>query len=147
MSKLDKILLLDLAELSVSPYLEIRCTAQLSLNAALRNLVGPRQLIIPPLLTRFERALDAGDFNVIKGSLYTILFTRLKTIISRHQSLSSQLVDLYTKTPSIDKPCLRARVYDHLRELADQPSTYVIINQNVVEALRPREDCTSDIAS
>lgn len=148
-SELDKKLLLDLAESSVSTYSDVRLNAQSALESALKSLVGGRPLVIPPLLERFKRALDNNDYDVIKGSLYTLLFTSLTKAISKDWRFAPELVELYIRTSSVDKPSIQkvsnTALYGGLLEFGKPLESYMVIDQELLVGFEPRDDCTAKI--
>ena len=150
-SELDKSLLLDLAQSSVSSYAEVRINAQSALESALKSLVGGRPLVIPPLLDRFEQALETNEFDVIKGCLYTLLFSSLTKTISKDWRFAPKLIDLYIKTSSVDKASIQkvsnSALYGGLLEFGKALETYMIINQDLLKFLEPKVDCTENITS
>lgn len=150
-SALDKTLLLDLAESSVSSYAEVRINAQSALESALKSLVGGRPLVIPPLLDKFEQALDRNDYDVIKGSLYTLLFSSLTKTISKDWRFAPRLINLYIRTSSVDKASIQkvsnSALYGSLLEFGKALETYMVIDQDLLQVFEPKEDCTAKIKS
>ena len=148
-SELDKKLLLDLASSSVSLYAEVRLNAQSALEAALKALVGGRPLVIPPLLEKFRVALETDDYDRIKGCLYTLLFGSLTKTISKDWRFAPKLIDLYIKTASVDKASIQkisgSALYGGLLEFGKAMESYVVIDQTLVDVLKPNEDVSAKI--
>ncbi|CAG8957116.1 hypothetical protein HYFRA_00009317 [Hymenoscyphus fraxineus] len=150
-SDLDKKLLLELAASSVSLYAEVRVNAQSALEAALKSLLAGRPLVIPPLLSTFRKALDSDDFDRIKGSLYTLLFGSLTKTISRDWRFAPDMIELYIRSASVDKPSIQkvsgSALYGGLAEFGKSLEHHMVINQDLVETIVPKEDCDVRIST
>ncbi|KAH6680349.1 putative proteasome activator complex subunit 4 [Halenospora varia] len=150
-SDLDKRLLLELAASAVSLYAEVRVNAQSALEAALKSLIGGRPLVIPPLLSTFKKALETDDFDRIKGSLYTLLFGSLTKTISKDWRFAPELVELYIKSASVDKPSIQKisgqALYGGLAEFGKSLEHYIVVNQSLVQEIEPKDDWTQKIDS
>ncbi|PQE33894.1 proteasome activator subunit 4 protein [Rutstroemia sp. NJR-2017a WRK4] len=150
-SDLDKALLLNLASSAVSQYAEVRATAQQALESALKSVIGGRPLVIPPLLSAFRTALENDDFDRIKGSIYTLLFGSLTRTISKDWRFAPELIDLYIKSASVDKPSIQkignAAMFGGLVDFGRRMETYISLDQEIVKEIEPKEDCTPRIES
>ncbi|KAG9233361.1 putative proteasome activator complex subunit 4 [Amylocarpus encephaloides] len=150
-SDLDKKLLLELASSAVSPYAEVRCNAQSALEAALKSLLAGRPLVIPPLLAAFRAALDSEDFDRVKGSLYTLFFGSLTKTMSRDWRFAPELIELYIRSASVDKPSIQKisgqALYGGLSEFGKILEHHLLIDQNLVQSIEPKDDCTPKITS
>ncbi|CZS98979.1 hypothetical protein WAI453_008437 [Rhynchosporium graminicola] len=150
-STIDKQLLLDLAASAVSLYAEVRINAQSALESALKSLLGGRPLVIPVLLKTFRTALETNDFDRIKGSLYTLLFGSLTKTISKDWRFAPEMIDLYIKTSSVDKPSIQkvssSAVYGGLMEFGKALEPFIFINQDLVDVFDPNDDNIAKITS
>ncbi|RDL39604.1 ARM repeat-containing protein [Venustampulla echinocandica] len=150
-SDLDKRLLLELAASSVSLYAEVRVNAQSALEAALKCILAGRRLVIRPLLATFRKALETDDFDRIKGSLYTLFFGSLTKTISKDWRFAPELVELYIKSASVDKPSIQKisgqALYGGLVEFGKSLEQFMIIDQDLVQPLEPKDDYSSQIKS
>ncbi|EHL00675.1 putative proteasome activator complex subunit 4 [Glarea lozoyensis 74030] len=150
-SELDKTLLLELAASAVSSYAEVRVNAQSALEAALKSLLAGRTLVVAPLLSTFRQALETDDFDRIKGSLYTLFFGSLTKTISRDWRYAPELIELYIKSASVDKPSIAKisgqSLYGGLAEFGKSLEHYMVIDQDLVETIAPPEDCSQKITS
>jgi proteasome activator subunit 4 len=148
-SDLDKMLLLQLADSAVSLYAEVRVSAQVAMEAAMKSLVGGRPLVIPPLLEKFKLALDSEDFDRIKGCLYTLLFGTLTRTISKDWRYAPLLVDLYIRSASVDKASIQKvstqALYGGLADFGKPLAHYTVIDQDYVQFLEPKDDFTARI--
>jgi proteasome activator subunit 4 len=150
-SDLDKKLLLELAASAVSLYAEVRINAQAALESALKSLTGGRPLVIPPLMNTFKQALETNDYDRIKGSLYTLLYGSLTKTISKDWRFAPEVIELYIKTASVDKPSIQkvsnSALYGGLMEFGKSLEHYIVMKQELVDVFEPREDCSSKISS
>ncbi|KAI1419849.1 hypothetical protein F5Y12DRAFT_720247 [Xylaria sp. FL1777] len=147
-SELDKQLLLDLAESSVSSYADVRRIAQGAQDASVKALIGGRPLVIPVILERFRKALDEMDHDRIKGAMYTLLFTSLLKTLMRDWRFAPDLMRLYIKTAGVDKTSIQTlgttAVYP-LIEFGKRFELMVITDNEIVDLIRPEEDCSRAI--
>lgn len=150
-SDLDKKLLLELAASSVSLYAEVRINAQAALESALKSLTGGRPLVIPPLMRTFRQALDSNDYDRIKGSLYTLLYGSLTKTISKDWRFAPEMVELYIQTASVDKPSIQKvsnnALFGGLMEFGKPLPQFMVVNQDLVNFLEPKDDVTVNITS
>jgi proteasome activator subunit 4 len=150
-SELDKTLLFDLAESCVSLYAEVRAHAQSALESALKCLIGGKTLVIPQLLQAFQVALERNDYDRIKGSLFTLFFGSLLQTMSKDWRFAPTLINLYIDSTTVDKPSIQKisnqALYSGLLEYGKALETYMVLDQNLVQALEPKGDCTAKINS
>jgi len=150
-SDLDNQLLLDLASSCVSLYAEVRVHAQSALESSLKSLIGGRPLVIPQLLEALRKALEANDFDRIKGSLYTLFYSTLTKTISKDWRYAPDLIKLYIKTASVDKASIQkisaSALYGGLLEYGRAMETYMVIDQELIDTFEPPENCTEKINS
>ncbi|KAL3423795.1 GPI mannosyltransferase [Phlyctema vagabunda] len=149
-SELDKSLLMDLAASSVSLYAEVRANAQSALESALKCLIGGRPLVIPPLLETFRAALDSDDFDRIKGSMFTLLYGSLLKTISKDWRFAPDLLKLYISTSKVDKASIQklsqSALYG-LLEFGKALDTVMVIDQQLLDAIEPKEDTSEKIST
>lgn len=147
-SELDKQLLLDLAESSVSSYADVRRIAQGAQDASVKTLIGGRPLVIPVILERFRKALDEMDHDRIKGAMYTLLFTSLLKTLVKDWRFAPELMRLYIKTAGVDKTSIQSlgttAVYP-LIEFGKRFELMVLTDDNIVDLIKPEEDCSKAI--
>lgn len=148
-SELDKLLLLNLASSAVSQYAEVRITAQQAMESALKSVIGGRPLVVPPLLSAFRKALETEDFDRIKGCIYTLLFGSLTKTISKDWRFAPELIDLYIKSASVDKPSIQkvgnTAMFGGLVEFGRRMETLVILDQDLIQEIEPQDNCHSTI--
>ncbi|GAP86841.2 putative GPI mannosyltransferase [Rosellinia necatrix] len=149
-SELDKQLLLDLAESSVSSYADVRRIAQGAQDASVKALIGGRPLVIPVILERFRKALDEMDHDRIKGAMYTLLFTSLLKTLIKDWRFAPEMMRLYIKTAGVDKTSIQSlgttAVYP-LIEFGKRFELMVITDDNIVDLIKPEQDCSQAIAA
>ncbi|KAI0835070.1 hypothetical protein F5Y06DRAFT_143549 [Hypoxylon sp. FL0890] len=147
-SELDKRLLLDLAESSVSSYADVRRIAQGAQDASLKALIGGRPLVIPVILERFRKALDEGDHDRIKGAMYTLLFTSLLRTLMRDWRFAPDLMRLYIQTANVDKTSIQnlgATAIYPLIDFGKRFELMVLTDDQIVDLIKPAEDCSRAI--
>ncbi|KAI9745554.1 MAG: hypothetical protein M1818_001088 [Claussenomyces sp. TS43310] len=146
---LDKTLLLELAESSMSLYTEVRRNAQSASEAALKVLIGGRPLVIPPLLKAFGKALSEGDLDRVKGALYTLLFGSLLKTLFRDWRFAPDLIRLYIETSSVDKASIQALCNSALYALTEfgRPmERLILVDKGLLKSIEPTEPTTAPIA-
>ncbi|KAK4236188.1 hypothetical protein C8A03DRAFT_35915 [Achaetomium macrosporum] len=147
-SELDKQLLLDLAESCTSSYADVRRVAQGAQDSSLKVLLGGRPLVIPVVLDRLRKALEKNDHDRIKGAMYTLLFTTLIKTAMRDWRFAPDLMRLYIQTASVDKASIQnlgsSALYS-LLEFGKPLERMIIFDRDVVETIRPAEDCSATI--
>ncbi|KAJ6189340.1 hypothetical protein N7519_004248 [Penicillium mononematosum] len=147
-SKLDEILLLDIAESCVSLYTETRRNAQNAGESALKAVYGGRLLVIPPLLTALQRGVKENDHARIKGALYSLLLSSVAKTVGRHWKYAPAVVRTFIDASAVDKPSVQKicstavfQVMDYGRAM----ERMAILDQEIVEAIAPTEDVTDQI--
>lgn len=150
---LDKVLLLDLAQSSVSLYSEVRRNAQSALESGLKVLIGGRPLVIPPLLKAFNEALAKNDLDRVKGSIYTLLFGSLLKTLFRDWRYAPELIKLYISTAAVDKASiqkLRNNALYALIEFGRPMERIILVDHDLVKSIEPSADldtCKSAIST
>ncbi|KAF2812513.1 uncharacterized protein BDZ99DRAFT_413274 [Mytilinidion resinicola] len=135
---LDKQLLLDLAESSVSLYTEIRRTAQTANESAVKCILGARPLVIPPLLEALVKAVNENDYPRIKGAMFSLLFGSLAKTISRDWRFTPTLIKAFIEVTGADKPSVQKLAGNATFQIMDMGKPLermVILDQEVVEAI------------
>lgn len=149
-SEIDMRLLLDLAESCISPYADVRRVAQGAQEASLKVLIGGRPLVIPVILEKFRKALGEVDHDRIKGSMYTLFFTSLLKTMMRDWRFAPNLMRLYIQAAGVDKTSIQnlgsSALYP-LIEFGKRFELMVLLDETVVEEIKPSEDCSRDIDS
>lgn len=146
-SDLDKTLLLDLAQSSVSVYTDIRRTAQTASEAAVKCIVGSKPLIIPPLMDALEEAVNKADFPRIKGAVFSLLFGSLSKPIGRNWKFTPRLIKLFIRVTEADKPSIQKLVNNASFQISDMCKALdrmVILDQKTVDNIWPGSDSSSD---
>ena len=139
-SDLDKTLLLDLAQSSVSVYTDIRRTAQTAAEAALKCIIGSKPLMIPPLMDSLESAVNKGDFPRIKGAVYSLLFGSLAKPLGRNWKFTPRLISLYIKVTEADKPSIQKLINNASFQVTDMCKALdrmVVLDEKVVSNIWP----------
>ncbi|PSR78700.1 hypothetical protein BD289DRAFT_376386 [Coniella lustricola] len=147
-SELDKRLLLDLAESCVSSYADVRRVAQGAQDSSLKVLIGGRPLVIPVILDKFQQALEENDPDRIKGAMYTLLFTTLIKTLLKDWRFAPDLMRLYIKTASVDKASIQQLLTTSLYPLLEFGKPFermVILDDSVLDSIKPSEDCSKVI--
>ncbi|XXG96186.1 Proteasome activator BLM10 [Hypoxylon texense] len=147
-SELDRRLLLDLAESSISSYADVRRIAQGAQDASLKALIGGRPLVIPVILERFREALDDADHDRVKGAMYTLLFTSLLRTLMRDWRFAPDLMRLYIQTANVDKTSIQSLGATAIYPLIDFGKKFelmVLTDEKIVNLIKPAEDCSNAI--
>ena len=137
---LDKVLLLDLAQSSMSIYTEVRRTAQSASEAAVKCVIGSRTLIIPHLLEAFEKAVRETDFPRIKAALFSLLFGSLAKTIARNWKFTPSLIKTFIEVTGADKPSIQKLAQNATFQIVDMSrpvERMVILDQDIVDELLP----------
>ena len=106
-SGLDEKMLRDLAESSLSNYVEIRRTAQNAMDSACKSIIGARAILLPIFVEALEHAVDNLDFARIKGAMFSLLFSGLTKTLARDWNSCPRFIKSYIKTTSIDRPSVQ----------------------------------------
>lgn len=144
-SELDKRLLLDLAESCISSYADVRRVAQGAQDSSLKVLIGGRPLVIPTILEKYRQALDENDPDRIKGAMYTLLYTTLTKTLLKDWRFAPDLMRLYIKTAAVDKASIQQLLTTSLYPLLEFGKPFermVITDQDIVDSIKPAEDCS-----
>ena len=144
-----KQLLFDLANAAVSPYTEIRRSAQSAGEAALKAIIGSRPLIIPVLLRAFEIGARDHDYPKIKGGMYSLIFGSLGRTVGKDWRYTPRLIKAYLAASDADKPSIQRLSGTATLQIMDfgRPTErMVILNKDVVKSIAPEEDVQSRIA-
>ena len=142
-SEMDKVLLLDLAQSSVSSYTEVRRNAQNALESASKVIIGARPLLIAPLLRAFELGLKENDFARIKGAMYTLLFGSLAKTIGRDWRYAPGMIKAYLEASEVDRPSIQKLCSSgtfQVMEFGRATERMVILDRDIVQALAPSND-------
>jgi proteasome activator subunit 4 len=147
-SDLDELLLLDLAESSVSLYTEVRRNAQSAGESALKVIFGARLLVIPRLLEAFKKAVKNNDFPRIKGGMYSLLFGSLAKTVGRHWKYTPDVIRTFIEAGSADKPSIQKLCSGGVFQIMDygRPvERMAILDQDIVKAIAPAESVEEPI--
>lgn len=145
-SDMDKLLLYDLAQSSVSSYTEVRRNAQGAMESATKVIIGARPLLIPPLLRAFEQGLEETDYARIKGAMFTLLFGSLAKTISRDWRYAPKMIKAYLAASTVDKPSVQklcSTATFQVMEFGRSSERMVILDKKLVQAIAPANDDVS----
>ena len=142
-TELEKKLLLDLAQSSVSSYTEVRRNAQNAIESASRAIIGARPLLIPPILRAFEDGVKESDFSRIKGAIFTLLFGSLARTIGRDWRYAPRTIRTYLAAcevdrPSVQKLCSTATI--QIMEFGRSGERMAILDHDIVKAIAPVDE-------
>ncbi|KAJ5086556.1 hypothetical protein NUU61_007863 [Penicillium alfredii] len=147
-SKLDEILLLDLAESCVSLYTETRRSAQNAAESAFKAVWGSRLLVIPPLLKALQKGVKENDHARIKGALFSLLLSSVAKAVGRHWRFAPTLIKTFIDASAVDKPSVQKicsgavfQVMDYGRSM----ERMAILDPEIVQALAPSGDVGQEI--
>lgn len=135
---LDKQLLLDLAESSVSLYTEIRRTAQSANESAVKCILGARPVVIPPLLEALTKAVAENDYPRIKGAMFSLLFGSLAKTISRDWRFTPTMIKAFIEVTGADKPSVQKLATNATFQIMDMGKALermVILDKDIVESI------------
>ncbi|KAF2020543.1 hypothetical protein BU24DRAFT_339098 [Aaosphaeria arxii CBS 175.79] len=135
---LDKQLLLDLAESSVSLYTEIRRTSQSASESAVKCILGARPLVIPPLLEALTKAVAENNYPRIKGAMFSLLFGSLAKTISRDWRFTPTLIKAFIEVTGADKPSVQKLASNATFQVMDMGKALermVILDKDIVESI------------
>ncbi|KAF2749545.1 hypothetical protein M011DRAFT_465987 [Sporormia fimetaria CBS 119925] len=137
-TELDKQLLLDLAESSVSLYTEIRRTSQSANESAVKCILGARPLVIPPLLEALTKAIAANDYPRIKGAMFSLLFGSLAKTIGRDWRFTPTMIKAFIEVTGADKPSIQKLAGNATFQIMDMGKAserMVILDKEATEAI------------
>ncbi|KAF2116058.1 hypothetical protein BDV96DRAFT_645409 [Lophiotrema nucula] len=146
---LDKLLLLDLAESSVSVYTEVRRTAQSGNESAVKCILGARPLVVPPLLRALTDAIEKEDFARIKGAMFSLLFGSLAKTISRDWRFTPILIKAFIKVTTVDRQSvqkLAANATFQVMDMGKAMERMVILDKDTVEGIAYAIDSDEEAA-
>ncbi|KAJ9239988.1 hypothetical protein DTO280E4_8609 [Paecilomyces variotii] len=147
-SKLDEILLLDIAESCVSLYTDTRRNAQSAGESALKAIWGSRLVVIPPLLKALQKAVKENDHPRIKGALYSLLFGSLAKTVGRHWKYTPTLIRTYIAASAVDKPSVQKLCSGAVYQIMDYGRAMermAILDQDIVKSIAPTDNVDQEI--
>ncbi|KAJ5322410.1 hypothetical protein N7452_010699 [Penicillium brevicompactum] len=147
-SKLDEILLLDIAESCVSLYTETRRNAQNAGESALKAVYGGRLLVIPPLLTALQKGIKENDHARIKGALFSLLLSSVAKTVGRHWKYTPALVRAFIDASAVDKPSVQKICSSAVFQVMDYGRAMermAILDQEIIEAIAPTTNVREQI--
>ncbi|RSL86860.1 hypothetical protein CEP52_015699 [Fusarium oligoseptatum] len=147
-SELDKRLLLDLAESSLSLYADVRRVAQSAQDSSLKSLIGSKPLVIPVILEGLRKAIETNDHDRIKGGMYTLLFTSLLRTLLKDWRFAPEAMRLYIETAGIDKPSIQNLGSSALYTLIDFGKPFermIIVDDVLLNTIKPAGDVSAAI--
>ncbi|KAF9887984.1 hypothetical protein FE257_009373 [Aspergillus nanangensis] len=147
-SRLDEILLLDIAESCVSLYTETRRNAQSAGESALKAVWGSRLLVIPPLLSALQKGIKENDFARIKGALFSLLLSSVARTVGRHWKYAPTLIKTFIDASAVDKPSVQKICSSAVYQVMDYGRSMdrmAILNQNIIEAIAPKENVQEEV--
>lgn len=147
-SNLSEGLLFDLAHASVSPYTEVRRSAQSAGEAAFKALIGSRSRVIPLLLRAFETGVRENDHSKIKGAMYSLIFGSLARTVGKDWRFAPRVIKAYLAANDADKASIQKLITAaalHIMDFGRLTERMVILNRDVVAAIAPKEDVQSRI--
>ena len=139
-SSLDKQLLLDLAQSSVSSYTEVRRNAQSAGESAVKVIIGARPLVIPPLLRALEVGVKENDFARIKGAMYALLFGSLAKTIGKDWRYAPAMIKAFLAASTADKPSVQKLCSGATFQVMDfgrSSERMVILDKEIIQAIAP----------
>jgi proteasome activator subunit 4 len=148
-SRLDEILLLDIAESCVSLYTETRRNAQSAGESALKAVWGSRLLVIPPLIEALQKGVKENDHARIKGALFSLLLSSVAKTAGRHWKFAPTLIRTFIDASAVDKPSVQRICSSALFQIMDYGRAMermAVLNQDIVEAIAPKGDVSDEIA-
>jgi proteasome activator subunit 4 len=149
-SELEKRLLLDLAQSSVSSYTEVRRNAQNAIESASKSIIGARPLLIPPVLRAFEMGIKSSDFGTIKGAIHTLLFGSLSKTIGRDWRYAPTMIRAYLAACEVDRPSVQKLCSMGTMQIMDfgrSTDRMAVLDEQIIELIAPSEDVSSLIKS
>lgn len=147
-SELDKRLLLDLAQSSLSSYADVRRAAQSAQDSSLKVLIGGKPLVIPVILEGLKKAIETNDHDRIKGGMYSLLFTSLMRTLLKDWRFAPEAMRLYIETAAIDKPSIQNLGSSALYSLIEFGKPFertIIVDRDLVETIKPKDDTSAAI--
>ena len=142
-SDLDELLLLDLAQSSVSLYTEVRRNAQSAGESAIKVIKGARALVIPPLLKALEEGIKANDFARIKGALYSLLFGSLVKTVAKDWRFTPVMIKAFIAASAVDRASVQklcSGATFQVMEFGRNAERMVIVDDEIVKAISPTNE-------
>ncbi|KAJ6129666.1 hypothetical protein N7512_002446 [Penicillium capsulatum] len=147
-SKLDELLLLDLAESCVSLYTETRRNAQNAGESALKAVWGGRSLVVPPLLKALQKGVKENDHARIKGALFSLLLSSVAKTVGRNWKFTPSLIRTFIDASAVDKPSVQKICSSAVFQIMDYGRAMermAILDRDIVEAIAPDADVSNEI--
>lgn len=147
-SRLDEVLLLDIAESSVSLYTETRRNSQSAGESALKAVWGSRLLVIPPLIHALQKGVKENDHARIKGALFSLLLSSVAKTAGRHWKFAPTLIRTFIDASAVDKPSIQIICSSALFQIMDYGRAMermAVLNQDIVEAIAPKKGVNEEI--
>ena len=139
-SEIEKRLLLDLAQSSVSSYSEVRRHAQSAIESASKVIIGARPLVIPTILRAFEIGVKQVDLGRIKGAMYTLLFGSFAKTIGRDWRYAPTMIRTYLAACNVDRPSVQKLCSTgtlQIMEFGRSGERMAILEREIVESIAP----------
>ncbi|PHH84831.1 hypothetical protein CDD83_1302 [Cordyceps sp. RAO-2017] len=147
-SELDRRLLLDLAQLCLSLYADVRRVAQSAQDSSLKALIGGKPVVIPVILDGLGAAIRTNEHDRIKGGMYTLLFTSLLRTVLRDWRFAPEAMRLYIETAGIDKPSIQnlgSTALYSMFEFGKPLERAILVDDAVVDSIRPQADVSAAV--
>ncbi|KAK9481275.1 hypothetical protein V1514DRAFT_300594 [Lipomyces japonicus] len=152
MTLLEKTLLLDLLGASLSNYTNIRRQAQFSLDSASHFLSGSRAFLVPKLIEELQKAINANEFDRVKGAIFTVNSRALQRFSIRDPRFAPDLVHALVEACKADKVSVNNLARQLIVQFAITPryslkSIYYSDDfaSKVLNAIRPDTDVSERI--
>ncbi|KAL6717609.1 Proteasome activator BLM10 [Lecanora helva] len=149
-SNLSRQLFTDLATSSISAYRDVRRHAQSAGEAALKAIIESHSVVIPLVLTAFERGVQENEFPRIKGGMYSLLFGSLTKTIGRDWRYAPRLIKSFIQASTADKLSIQklcATAVMTIMELARPLERAAIIDKRIILSIAPEENVESIIST
>ncbi|KAL3479098.1 hypothetical protein BJX99DRAFT_223041 [Aspergillus californicus] len=147
-SRLDEILLLDIAESCVSAYTETRRNAQTAGESALRVVWGSRLLVIPPLLKALQNGIKDNDYARIKGALFSLLLGSVAKTVGRHWKFAPTLVRAFIDASAVDRPSVQricSSVVYQIMDYGRPMGRMAVLDRDIIDAIAPTTQVDEEI--
>ena len=142
-TELEKKLLLDLAQSSVSSYTEVRKNAQNAIESASRAIIGARPLLVPPILRAFETGVKESHYGQIKGAMYTLLFGSLAKTIGRDWRYAPTMIRTFLAACEVDRPSVQKLCSTGTIQIMDfgrSGERMAVLDKEIIRTIAPEED-------
>ena len=137
---MDKQLLLDLAQSSVSSYTEVRRNAQSAIESASKVIMGARSVLVPPIVEAYQEGIASSDFAKVKGGVYSILLGSMAKTVGRDWRFAPQVIKLYLATCDVDKPSIQKVITTATVQIMDfcrSSERMAILDQDIIQSVAP----------